>query len=167
MNSTSPSPSHPDDYYILQGSVVSTLRSRTLSALSSSSSDSKRGSSDRFNLDVGSLEQFINFLQVLLPNGVLLQMVVEQTISVFELKQIILGKVFESQANCPRVGLMTNSNSFYTLEYICQQGKRARYPLCLRPQAFVLIPEWKTMSPSYLNSTWPFPCSRWSALTRA
>ena len=63
----------------------------------------------------------------MLPNGVLLQMVVEQTITVFELKQIILGKVFESQANFPRVGLMTNSNSFYTLEYICQQGKRARY----------------------------------------
>ena len=53
-------------------------------------------------------------------------MVVEQTITVFELKQIILGKVFESQANFPRVGLMTNPNSFYTLEYICQQGKRAR-----------------------------------------
>ena len=61
-------------------------------------------------------------------------MVVEQTISVFELKQIILGKVFESQANCPRVGLMTNSNSFYTLEYICQQGKRARYHMILGPQ---------------------------------
>ena len=61
-------------------------------------------------------------------------MVVEQTISVFELKQIILGKVFESQANCPRVGLMTNSNSFYTLEYICQQGKRARYHMRSGPQ---------------------------------
>ena len=59
-------------------------------------------------------------------------MVVEQTITVFELKQIILGKVFESQANFPRVGLMTNSNSFYTLEYICQQGKRARYHMWLR-----------------------------------
>ena len=94
-------------------------------------------------------------------------MVVEQTVSVFELKQIILGKVFESQANCPRVGLMTNSNSFYTLEYICQQGKRARYHLWLRPRAYLSIPEWKTTSQSYLNSTWPFPCSRWSALTRA
>ena len=60
-------------------------------------------------------------------------MVVEQTITVFELKQIILGKVFESQANFPRVGLMTNSNSFYTLEYICQQGKRARCHMGLRP----------------------------------
>ena len=64
-------------------------------------------------------------------------MVVEQTVSVFELKQIILGKVFESQANCPRVGLMTNSNSFYTLEYICQQGKRARYHvLMIEPKSF-------------------------------
>ena len=55
MNSTSPSPGHLDDYYLLQGSLVPPVRSRTLSALSSSSSDSKRSSSDRFNLDVGLL----------------------------------------------------------------------------------------------------------------
>lgn len=97
----------PDHYYVCEPNVKARLRT-----LTESSTDSQRNSADKLSLDV------------LLPNGVLLQMVAEQTISVYELKLIILGKVFDRQANTPRVGLMTNSPAFYKLTYICQQGSR-------------------------------------------
>jgi hypothetical protein len=57
---------------------------------------------------------------------VLLQTIVDQTITVFELKLIILGKVFDNSSNYPRVGLLTNSPSCYGLTYISQKGNRTR-----------------------------------------
>ena len=54
----------------------------------------------------------------------LLETVVDETISVFELKMIILGKVFEQGSHYPRVGLMTDSPYCYSLTYITRKGTR-------------------------------------------
>ena len=56
----------------------------------------------------------------------LLETVVDETISVFELKLIILGKVFDQGSHYPRVGLMTDSPYCYSLTYITRKGTRQK-----------------------------------------
>eukprot|EP00092_Neocalanus_flemingeri_P011672 GFUD01012577.1.p1 GENE.GFUD01012577.1~~GFUD01012577.1.p1 ORF type:complete len:1133 (+),score=268.09 GFUD01012577.1:126-3524(+) len=63
-------------------------------------------------------------LDVLLPTGVLVETVVEQKMSVYELKSIVLQKVFDHTKFYPLTGRLTNIPAFYTISYICQEGSR-------------------------------------------
>lgn len=63
-------------------------------------------------------------LDILLPNGILMEITVDQTITLFELKSLVLQRVFDPSRPYPLKGLLTNDPSVYYLCYISNRGKR-------------------------------------------
>ena len=89
--------------------------------------ESSTNSANKLDLDVGyQILLQTNPVQVLLPNGVLLEVVVSHTATVLGLKTTTLTKVFDQINKYPRVGLLTSSPSFYSLVYVSREGVRTR-----------------------------------------
>ena len=66
------------------------------------------------------------FAKILLPNGVMTPIVVEKTITVHELKLLVLQKIFDPNSCSPLTGQLTNSPACYNIFYINQRGTRCR-----------------------------------------
>ena len=63
-------------------------------------------------------------MQILLPNGILQAITVDKTITLFELKSLVLQKVFDPSNSFPLKGHLTNDPSVYNLVYINDKGSR-------------------------------------------
>ena len=63
-------------------------------------------------------------LQILLPNGILQVITVDKTITLFELKSLVLQKVFDPANFSPLRGHLTNEPNAYNLIYINDKGSR-------------------------------------------